>query len=1057
MAKDDRARYFYLPRELSSQILSAAHVGDKGHHLVRLMALKARVPRFGLLSVDAFDDHVATKEIQEAKNAATAAFQKEKDRSSLSSSLSCVVENAVLPIRLREAVDALVDAYTERDLLAVRASVAGDLHEVLLVSGHTDTLLAVRGKEAVRDAVAKCFASAFSKHVMQLRHEHGLDPFATRMGLVVQRMIEADVSGSSASLDVNQEDIRGPEILVEATFGLCGGMTNGSRIDLDLYRIRRPLLASDELDDDAQIEHDVVEKKAALFFHREHEGTSRESLDEEKQKVPALSDSQIRQVASQVLQLENELGRPISVDFAFVGRLVHLLQLSILEQPLKRVEGHQERTFSEQGLARDGLGPSTPLSLSVAKGALSTGISQRKTIECETNDETSVVFPKHLFGIRDSSLYLNEEAQLKSTSLLASQPGEYSERSIQGWQPFSSSRRLRKLAAELQLEADEHEFRIRRGLSISGPSPIQDADTDHLLVLLDEVLHELGWVAGHRWELDAILDEAIPYLKKFLEHFYPAAPSALCEDLLATTSSTHILDFTLELQRLSSDLLANASLRRRFEDSEKLSELAELFNDEQTPIAFRQQFAALLARRQDRPICAAKIEAPSLGERKDLLVAWLLAEVRHPAISVKEAQARAAARRQRAEYLVGEVMGKSRLWGIVKRSAIALSLTDGVRTLIFVREQGHALRKKLYGLLRDIFISLGHRLYEHQLLEQSGDVWFLSIDEVTGLLDGSALEGDLKVSITERKRRMKKTARSIPSRWKTSGLVSAADTQVLEEIRPHELEKSGRFSPGVVTGRLRFLQVHADGRGLQFESHQIQNHGGIVVLPQLDLGLLPTLLRADAIVVARGNPADLEVQVMRGLGIPVVQSSDALELAAATLPGENGKGAKVDGTTNELLLLDDKELEKLEKAKEKNKNEILREPGSETPKPESLCTSEKESPLLAPEKTQIVDLADVEEESSMSLEKKDGHFAALAPKNISRATSHESEENEDADEEPVGKEQSDRQAGDMDSDSDNVDDVKGDEEDKGTPVPRKKGGFMAPSSRTQLVEELIDE
>jgi len=993
MTSDASAPYFFLPRELSAQLPDRAHVGDKGHHLAQLSVLKCRTPRFGLLSVAAFDEHVATKDVQDALRDAQDTFAQASERAAHAEALVEVVTEASLPIQLREALDAMVNAFTERDLLAVRASCVGTPDEVLLLAGHTDTHLAVRGKDAVRDAVRRCFASAYAADVLQMRHEHGLDPFGTRMGIIVQRMLEADLSGSCASLDVVGGDVRGPEVLIEATYGLGGGMSNASRLPLDLVRVPRPLLASDPLPDDVDVAVDIVDKSARLQFDKTS-GVGTTLVDNDPRQVhqAALSTGQARQVAKEVLRLEVELGRPVSVDFAFVGRLLHLLQLSLLETPVERIEGTEVRTFSKEGFPPDVLGATTPMTLSVVQHSWLQGVQARLPAAKDWE-------PHQVFGTFDNSIWLRDDV----LEVVRAGFGVDDEvlGNTRGWGVFAAAKQMRARHEALaddgrQLDADVRDVVTARSFASATGTP------DELLGAVDDVVRALGHTEGLRVEVQVSLAKGTEGLDVQLTEHCKTAPPALLQDLLTPAAQTATLDRVRAVRSLVHALHGDVDARRRFEDTDHLDHLASYLDDDERPKAVRDAWDQVLRSLGGRAVCAGKLEGPSLVERRDLAVAWVWSELRHAGPDLDEVITRAQQRRQRAAFFTEEVLSQSRVFGIFKRSAAIGNWVEALHGLMFVRERVQALRHILLAELRDLLQGVGRRLVEHRFIEQGADVWFLRLDEVRGVLTGQRSGAALRLVVTERKRQLGPThpaharARSVGIPLESSDTFAFA----VDDNAP------GVLSPGEATGRLRFLHATADGRGLSFRPPQWLGVGDVVFVEHLDMGLLPGLLRADGVLVGQAHPHSMELQVLRGLGIPVVLCPDARDW-------DKGQGLRVDGTQAEVLRLDDAQLQAMESASQVNDDEHS---GDEHSSDDALTNHDP---------TAGEDVAAASPSSS--------GFAAPG---------HTQVLDDDALEAAQVRSQEGRPVDNADTNTADV-------------VPVRQG-FMEPPSRTQLVEELIE-
>src|SRR4051812_42561710 len=116
-----------LPRELGQVPPALPLVGHKARGLAQLMALKARVPRFGILTAEAFDAHVAQDDVKAAIAAAVDnGFPDEPARLAHGEAIVRAVLRNPLPVAVRIGLQELLAAFAEEDVLAVRASVVGE-------------------------------------------------------------------------------------------------------------------------------------------------------------------------------------------------------------------------------------------------------------------------------------------------------------------------------------------------------------------------------------------------------------------------------------------------------------------------------------------------------------------------------------------------------------------------------------------------------------------------------------------------------------------------------------------------------------------------------------------------------------------------------------------------------------------------------------------------------------------------------------------------------------------------------------------------------------------
>lgn len=122
---------------------------------------------------------------------------------------------------LVDAIDAhltLLAGRAGEGYVAVRSSASDEDGSQSSSAGQHDTVLAVRGPEAVAEAVARCWASLHSPRATAYRGTHPDRGTPPAMAVLVQQLVDADVSGVLFT--------RTPRV-VEATPGLGALLVNG--------------------------------------------------------------------------------------------------------------------------------------------------------------------------------------------------------------------------------------------------------------------------------------------------------------------------------------------------------------------------------------------------------------------------------------------------------------------------------------------------------------------------------------------------------------------------------------------------------------------------------------------------------------------------------------------------------------------------------------------------------------------------------------------------------------------------------------------------------------
>ncbi len=174
--------------------------------------------------------------------------------------------------------------------VAVRSSAIGEDGGETSFAGQHETILDVRGIEAIVHAVHACWRSADSERAVAYRTKHGITE-RPRVGVLVQEMVPADAAAIAFSVDPLSGD-RGT-LVIDCGSGLGEALAAGT-VTPDTYAVRKSDLA-------------IV--KRTVTGER-----------------PALTDLQVREVARLAIALETETGAPVDVECAFAGDALFLLQ-----------------------------------------------------------------------------------------------------------------------------------------------------------------------------------------------------------------------------------------------------------------------------------------------------------------------------------------------------------------------------------------------------------------------------------------------------------------------------------------------------------------------------------------------------------------------------------------------------------------------------------------------------------------------------------------------------------------------------------------------------------
>ncbi len=215
-------------------------VGGKAARIESLAHAGFRVPRGLCITAWAYETFLHDSQIG-------AAIGMELGRKSMADMRWEEIWDAALRIRamflaqplsdlLRETLADGLSDFAEGMPLAVRSSAIGEDSAGRSFAGLHESIVGVRGKRAVEDAVRLVWASLWSDAALLYRKELGLNPMHSRMAVLVQEMVDADRSGVAFARDPRDPDKE--SALIESVPGPCSLLVDGL-VDPDRWELDR--------------------------------------------------------------------------------------------------------------------------------------------------------------------------------------------------------------------------------------------------------------------------------------------------------------------------------------------------------------------------------------------------------------------------------------------------------------------------------------------------------------------------------------------------------------------------------------------------------------------------------------------------------------------------------------------------------------------------------------------------------------------------------------------------------------------------------------------------
>ena len=354
-----------------------ALVGGKGANLARMAQAGLPVPAGFLITTLAYRRFLAENRLDEPIRAALLSLDGGAPAAleSVSANIRARFAGAPLPDELAAAI---LSAYRGMGgpAVAVRSSATAEDLPEMSFAGQQDTYLNILGPEHLLRAVVDCWGSLWTARAIGYRARNGVSQDAVSLAVVVQGMVQSQVSG--VLFTANPLSGLRSQTVIDATLGLGEALVSGM-VEPDHYVV-----------DTAR--ETILEKKlgAKALSVRSIEGGGTAQVAETAGEVQALPDDQILALARLGKRVEDLYAFPQDIEWAWAGEGLHLLQSRPITSLFPTPEGvpaQPLKVFFSFAAVQGMLDPITPLgrdalALIFAMGASLFGI--RVTAQTQT-------------------------------------------------------------------------------------------------------------------------------------------------------------------------------------------------------------------------------------------------------------------------------------------------------------------------------------------------------------------------------------------------------------------------------------------------------------------------------------------------------------------------------------------------------------------------------------------------------------------------------------------------------------------------------------------------
>lgn len=821
-----------------------------------------------------------------------------KDRQTLATQ-AAEIRAAILDLPIPEEIATAAVATYEKNLqgaaVAVRSSATAEDLPDASFAGQQDTYLGVVGKEALLDAIRRCWASLFNERAVAYRADRQIDPRHVALAVVVQRLV--DVKTAGVLFTANPVTGRRKEAVIDAAVGLGEAVVSGAT-NPDHFVLRT--------DTGEIVEKRIGDKRLAI---EAVEGGGTRHVQRESASVAAcISDDDARALAKMGERVENHFGSPQDIEWAIDKNNKILI---VQSRPITTLYPIPKGPWSAKSPVR------VYFSFNVAQGVFQPfspmGMQFWKAFSGFTAHQLGLLDGDPLNGaplwaIGGERLFLDVTDVFRNRlgrKLFSFAAQRMEARTGEVLQSLTSDARFDEVpSSNFKLLRD-----VFRGLArtkapvtlfkaLAKPEDVPERIMNKVEEAL--ALAQVPNGSSPRTYVDAVekmLREGVP---PFITTAIPSIASGaismrimrymLGEDLsendvhtlLRSLPNNPTTEMDLELWHVSRRIGAD-SASREIVKKETPHDLAKRFAEKTLPAVLQNELRAFLDKWGARGVAEIDIGVPRWGDDPSHILGSLAnyLALDDEALAPDVAFARGA---EEADKMAAELGKRALKRGPVKGRVGAFAV-NRVRRLLGTREIPKFGMVRLVAHARALLLEAGKGLVAEGKIDFADDLFFLDIAELRQVLDGK----NLKELVLERRR-----VRNVELSRKHVPRVILSDGTEPEVSLSRASGEGGLVgtpaSAGIVKGKARVVM---DPIGAKIEP------GEILVAPSTDPGWTPLFLTAGGLVMEMGGSMSHGSVVAREYGIPAVVGVPNATTVIAT-----GQVIVVDGGAGRVTVED---------------------------------------------------------------------------------------------------------------------------------------------------------
>lgn len=771
---------------------------------------------------------------------------------------SLLASNSDNQIQYEKELSSILEKYGSDKLWAVRSSASSEDSLKNSFAGQLDTFLFVP-TDKVKETITKVWDSIFSEHFLEYSKEKNIS-VSESPAVLVQLMVNADSAGVGFGVNPVTQD---KEYVISSVFGLGNLLVSGES-DADTWIIKND-----------KIEYtDIANKPKKEVLNKTLYGT--EIINVDNPDSPSLTEEQIFTIQKIIHKVSLFYGHPQDIEWAIENNVVYLLQ----SRPITTINEGTEILWDNSNIAESYGGITTPLTFSFAKKAYENVYRQLcliLSIPKNKIDQNDIAF-RNMLGLVKGRVYYNMNSWYKTLALL---PGfslnktfmeqmmgvkeQISDDLFEEIQSNLNKNRLSDLYnvgktsfglinSLRKLDKTVNDFYIRleealapRDLNIMSLSDLMNYYNQLELKLLKK------WDAPMVNDLFAMIFYGL--LRKLSKKWCNDENESMQNTLILTQGNIISAEPAKLMKNMAKQIYTLHLSTDNFND----------WVDNVNKSSVKKDIDQYIEKFGDRCLDELKLESITLSDNSILLYQTLYEMVQNKTLMEKEdiIEDDKVAKQLEIELLSKLPFFKRHIFSWIIKMA---------RKTVRERENLRFERTRLFGRVRKIFLAMGQKMVEENIISSERDIFYLEVNEIQSFIEGTSTLTNLKSLIDLRKNEFDtfKQEQSPSDRFTTYGPVYIKNKYM---TRQSSIKISGDTQqglgccPGIVRGKVKIVR---DPKNVTLEK------GVILVAERTDPGWIMLFSSVNGILVEKGSLLSHAAIVSRELNLPAVVSVPGL-------------------------------------------------------------------------------------------------------------------------------------------------------------------------------------